>query len=373
MIKIASFVFNDFTHDSRVLKEAVSLKNAGYDITVVAHGNKNLEKEDTIQNIRVKRFSYFNRKVTKNIFSKLMIYIQYVLASVVYAKSCAAVHCNDLNTLPIGYIIKKFYNKDVKIIYDAHEYETEVGNLSGMAKKFMKFLEGYLIKHADKVITVSDSIAEEYAKLYAIPKPDLVLNTPPYQKIEKKDIFRQTFEISKEETIFLYQGGLSRGRGIEVLLDTFKSSGLTVVFMGYGPLEPLVKQYANEYKNIYFHNAVKPEVLLDYTSSADVGISTIENSCLSYYYCLPNKIFEYLMADIPVIVSNLYEMRKLVEEQQVGVVLEENSPEGLKGAITKVLALDKSLLKENIKKMKKIYNWEEQEKSLIKVYKDVLA
>ena len=87
------------------------------------------------------------------------------------------------------------------------------------------------------------------------------------------------------------------------------------------------------YKNIYFHKAVSPDVLLDYTSSADFGISTIEDSCLSYRYCLPNKMFEYLMAGIPVIVSNLYEMKRLVESNMVGTVAKENTSDVLKEAI----------------------------------------
>ena len=103
--------------------------------------------------------------------------------------------------------------------------------------------------------------------------------------------------------------------------------------MGYGTLENLIQKISKEYKNIYFHKAVSPDVLLDYTSSADFGISTIEDSCLSYRYCLPNKMFEYLMAGIPVIVSNLYEMKRLVESNMVGTVAKENTSDVLKEAI----------------------------------------
>ncbi|WP_323592289.1 hypothetical protein, partial [Aliarcobacter butzleri] len=74
-------------------------------------------------------------------------------------------------------------------------------------------------------------------------------------------------------------------------LETFKTidnENAVIVFMGYGSLENLIRETSKEYKNIYFHQAVSPDVLLDYTSSADFGISTIEDSCLSYRYCLPN-------------------------------------------------------------------------------------
>ena len=142
--------------------------------------------------------------------------------------------------------------------------------------------------------------------------------------------------------------------------------------MGYGELEGLVKEYANKYENIYFHPAVSPDILLDYTSSADFGILFYENNCLNHYYCSPNKMFEYLMAEIPVIVSNLYEMRKIVKENKIGVVAKENTPQGLKEAIENAIKLDFKELKENIQKVKAIYNWQEQEKVLLKVYKELI-
>jgi glycosyltransferase involved in cell wall biosynthesis len=126
-----------------------------------------------------------------------------------------------------------------------------------------------------------------------------------------------------------------------------------------------------EFNNIFFHKAVTPDVLLDFTSSADFGISTIEDSCLSYRYCLPNKMFEYLMADLPVIVSNLYEMKRLVENNNIGVVAKENTPQGLKQAICEAIKLDKDELNKNIQKVKQVYNWQEQEKVLLKAYKEL--
>ena len=375
MKKVANIVFNPFKNDSRVLKESLSLKKVGYDVEVIAHGDEGLTKEEIKNGIKIKRFNYLNRKVTTSKLAKLKIYLSWIKEVADYVKKFDILHCNDLNTLPIGFIVKKFYNKNIKIVYDAHEYETEINGLGGIQKILTKILEKFLIRYADKVICVSESIAQEYKKLYPfIEKPALVLNTPPYKKIEKKDKFREELGIEKEKTIFLYQGGLSSGRGIEILIDTFRSikdDKAVIVFMGYGPLEKEVKKASEEYDNIYFYPAVSPDVLLDYTSSADFGISTIEDSCLSYRYCLPNKTFEYLMAEIPLIVSNLYEMKRLIEKYKIGVVAKENNVEGLKEAIKKALELDKEELKENIKKVKEIYNWEEQEKVLLKIYKEI--
>jgi len=381
MKKVISIVLNNFKNDSRVLKENISLQNNGYDVQVVALWEDGFKEYEKIQNIPVHRVKLISKNWSKNKLVQLIKYFEFLYKVSKKYKDADILHCNDLNALPIGYIVKKFFNKNIKIVYDAHEYETQTNGLKGIQKTLTKILEKFLIKYANKVITVSDAIADEYVRLYNIPKPALVLNTPPFKQIEKKDIFRETFNISKDSTIFLYQGALTKGRGIEILLKTFKQLSKQpitnnqytnipiIIFMGYGVLEKDIIEASKEYKNIYFHQAVSPDILLDYTSSADFGISTIEDSCLSYRYCLPNKMFEYTMANVPVIVSNLPQMKKVVEKYQIGIVAKENTMQGLQEAIKKATTLDKNILQDNIQKVQKIYNWEEQEKVLLKVYK----
>ncbi len=379
MKKIAMLVLNNFKNDSRVLKEAISLKKGGYDVKVVALWEDELKEFDEVNGVSVYRIKLKTKNWSKNKLVQLIKYFEFVFKVIKNYKNYDIFHCNDLNTLPIGVMIKKFFNNKAKIVYDAHEYEiNDTPYESKLNIKLKYFFEKFLIKYTDKVIAVSDAIANEYIRLYGIEKPALVLNTPPFQQIEKKDIFREKFNIPKENTIFLYQGGLSSGRGIEILLETFKQlhqSLITnhqkpvIIFMGYGELEKEIKKASEEYNNIYYHQAVSPNILLDYTSSADFGISTIEDSCLSYRYCLPNKMFEYLMAEMPVIVSNLYEMKRLVERYKIGIVAKENTPQGLKEAIQEAMKLDKKELQKNIQKVKEIYNWEQQEKVLLEVYK----
>ena len=372
--KIISIVLNDFLNDSRVLKENISLQKAGYDVKIVALHEGSLKEFDEVQNVPVHRIKLKSRDWSKNRFVQLIKYFEFIYLVTKRYKHNNIFHCNDLNTLPIGVIVKVFFNRNVKIVYDAHEYEiNDKPNQSRLSIKLHYVLEKLLIKYADGVITVSNAIADAYAKLYGIKKPALVLNTPVYQEIEKKDIFRERFNIPKEKTVYLYQGGLSRGRGIETLLETFTQVDAQniIVFMGYGPLTGMVQEYALKYANIFYHEAVSPDILLDYTCSADFGILFYENSCLNHDYCSPNKMFEYLMAEIPVIVSNLYEMKKIVNEYKIGIVAEDNSVEGLKQAIEGSKALDQEEVQINIKNIKKIYNWEAQEKVLLNVYKSL--
>ena len=370
MDNILMLSLSSLDNDSRILKSINSLQTFKYTVDCISNGTKRVFNFTNFdigyiakRYLGIPKIGYF-----------ILWYKILMLLHKLDLKRYGIVHCNDLNTLPIGFIIKKFINKDVRVIYDAHEYETEVKGLKGIQKVFVQILENHLIKYADKVITVSDAIADEYVKNYNIEKPALILNTPPYQDVEKKDIFREVLNIPKDKVIFLYQGGLSKDRGIEILLDTFKNmdeNKPVIVFMGSGHLQVLVEKTSEEYENIFFHNAVDPNVLLEYTSSADFGILFYENSCLNHYYCSPNKIFEYLMAEIPVIVSNLYEMKRLVQRNSIGVVAKENSPKGLQKAIEEAILLDQREVMKNIQKVKEIYNWEEQEKILVSIYKDL--
>lgn len=370
--KVANIVLNNFKNDSRVLKQSMSLVKTGFNVKVVALHEEPLALGETIGNVSVERIKLSSRSWSKNKIVQLIKYVEFIGRVSWKYRKYDIFQCNDLSALPIGVITKFLFNDDLKIVYDAHEYEINDGpNQPKWLIRVKYWLESSLIHFADKVITVSESIAQEYVRLYEIPKPALVLNCPRFQKIEKKNIFRDRFSISEDKIIFIYQGALVRGRGIELLLSTFShlaEEKFVLICMGYGVLESSIREIASKYKNIYFHEAVGPQVLLDFTSSADFGISFIEDTCLSYRYCLPNKMFEYLMAGLPVITSNLVEMRRFVEKYKIGVVAAANTEDGLRHAVCQVPMLDKELLGKRIREVQELYNWEQQERAYLEIY-----
>jgi len=371
-MKVANLVFNPFVNDSRVLKESISLSNNGWHVEVIAHGDKNLPKEEKKENFKILRFVYFDRKVTTSTFKKIKIYLLWIKEVISYTKDFDIFHCNDLNTLPIGVISKLFLNKKAKIVYDAHEHEVYRAGYTKMMQRISKLVEGILIKYVDKVITVSESIAKDYEKIYNIEKPSLVLNTPFYQEINKKDIFRKKFNIPKENIIFIYQGGLSPKRGIIEFADIVKDmKNISYIIMGYGSLEEKIKEISQKNCNIYFHEAVPPEILLDYTSSADIGVCIEENICRSWDYALPNKMFEYLLAGLPIFVGGLSEMKNFVKKYDVGYIIEDlNSEIDVQNMIKKIKR-DYVKKKNSVQSIAKQFNWQEQEKVLLKVYRDL--
>lgn len=369
MKKIANIVLNDFVNDSRVLKTSKTLSALGHYTVVVAMHNKGLCEKEIVSGISVERIKLSSRYWSKIKIIQFIKYFEFIFRVFFRFRKFDIIHCNDLNALPIGILIKLF-GRGVKVVYDCHEYETERGGVNNRLKWLMKFFEKNLVRYVDEIITVSDSIAECYAKDYKITKPNLVLNCPSYTEQERFDLFRQNLNIRTNQTIFLYQGGFSSGRGIELLLEAFEGSGdeHVLVCMGYGPLEPLIKEKSKTSNNIFFHPAVSPDVLLNYTASADYGILFYEDTCLNHRYCSPNKIFEYLMAGLPVLTSNLYEMKRLVESEGVGIVAEANTVDGFRAAISASLSQDYEEIQSNVFEARKKYCWEEQEKVIKEIY-----
>jgi glycosyltransferase involved in cell wall biosynthesis len=382
MISVASIVLNNFLNDSRVLKEAISLRNNDFKVCVIALHENDLDQEEIVEDILVRRVKLSSRSWSKNKFVQIFKYFEFLHKAYQLVKRKDIIHCNDLKALPVGFLVKKLFNSQVKIVYDAHEYETQMYGLSKLDKFFAFIIEKNLISSADVVFTVSDSIADEYKKLYGIAKPTLIFNTPVYKDVtgssQDDNVFRLKFNIAENQKIFIYQGGFSKSRGIESILVAFdqlntdfkgeKDSLPVVVFMGYGILLPLVLQFSNRCPNIFYHPAVKINEVFDYTKCADFGILYTENSCLNNFYCMPNKIFEYLMAEVPVIASNTKDVKNFVDQKNVGEVAESNDVYGLLYAIKKVLSKDLNQYRENILFVKKEYNWESQEKKMIEAY-----
>lgn len=376
MHKLSVLVLNEFDNDSRVKKEAMSL-SLHYNVEVMALGKKNLfdcSSDDYGFNVvRVADYNRTSNGVRKKI-SQILCYIKYFFLTLFALRHSRFVHCNDLNTLPIGVLSRLIFRK-VKVVYDAHEYETEtIWMKNPFKKKLAKLVEAFLLRFVDGVIVVSDSISEAYSSDYKLPLPVVIKNCPPYSQQLEEDLFRKEFPIEKQSKIFLYQGGLTLGRGVETLLEAFSEPELkdaTLIFLGYGYLEDKIKEYASKHSNIYFHDAVLPEVLLNYTASADVGLSLIEDKCLNYRFCLPNKIFEYVQAGLPIIVSDLVEQKKFVDQNGFGFAVDVTNKQSIIEAVLHLTSLDLSELKNKVVNSKEFYCWENESKKLLSLYEQL--
>ncbi len=281
------------------------------------------EKEAQANNINIVRIKTFADRFRNNIVVKVAATILFnVYAFLRFKKQKVNyINCHSLWVLPLCVALKKATG--AKLIYDAHELETEREGLRGMQQKFAKYLERKLIGHIDKMIVVGHFIAEWYKNSYGMQQVYVVRNIPLKQnRIQVKTcLLKDKFQIPYNDVLFIYQGVLSVARGINLLLDVFANSSPSkhIVFMGYGPSEGVIKAFAKRHANIHFQTAVPLSEIMSYSSSADIGIFFIEKKpSLSYEYSLPNKFFEYIYSGIPMLISNFPEMKQLIDEFNCG-------------------------------------------------------
>lgn len=375
--RVLSMVLHSFETDNRVLRACMSLAKAGYEVKVAALHEHGLSQSETIGPIEVERVRLWTRDWSKWRPVLVLKYFEWAARVAWRFRKYDILHCNDLNTLPAGVLIKILSLGRARLVYDAHEFESDHGSSqSRWSIAALQVLEGTLIRFADEFITVSAGISDEYRRLYGIEAPSIVMNCPRYQKPKNADRFRKRFGIRPDQTIFLTQGWLRPNRGIECMLETFSQmvdDKNVLVVMGRGHLGALVEDYAGRFSNIYLHPVVPPEDVLIHTVSADYGVALIKGTSFSYRHCLPNKLFEYVMAGLPVIVSNLPEMKRVVEGMEIGVVCQESTPRALAKAIDELKNMDRTKLERNLEAARARYCWEAQEKVWLQAVRGVTA
>ncbi|AYA41580.1 glycosyltransferase [Xenorhabdus nematophila] len=377
-MKNIHITLTNFTNESRILKEISSLNASNFfdDFLVIALGDNKLPCQENIkENFSVRRINLKTRPLPKNLLFQHIKFLEFfVKVFIILLKTKPnVINIHTLALLPLGYIAKLFLKS--KLVYDAHELETEKNGLSGLKKLGSKFIEKLFIKQCDLIVVVSDSIADWYANEYKIKRPLVIHNSPNIRKFHRNNLFRESLNISEKQKILLYQGALSRGRGIEVLLKAFserESNDIVLVLMGYGSLEVEIKKISSVNENIFFYPAVDPYIVLEYTSSADFGISFIENICLSYYYCMPNKLFEYAMAGLPVIASNMKEMSENILKYKFGTVIDDCSTKNINKAIESLNSQDLTQLSLNAYNFAQLNSWEKQEYFMLQEYQRIL-
>ncbi len=375
MKKILSIVLNNFTHDSRVLKECVSLRKAGYDISVLAlhDGSEGLAEQELVSDIPVHRVRLVSKSWSKISVVQGLKYFEFIVRAQSACRNVEILHCNDLNALIVGVVAKIMTFGRLKIVYDAHELECEAGSRTKLGQMLLELVERLTIPFASQVITVSPSIAEDYAQRYDIEKPSLVLNAPEWrEEIPQGDVFRQKYGIRKDQKIFLYQGGLSFVRAVKELVEAFAARNkddVVLIFMGYGQAEGYLQEVCQKYDNIFLHPAVSPAEILKHTCGADYGLVFLHTKGNNnYYYCLPNKFFEYATCGLPFLANDLHDIRLMNDKYNMGELVETMSIEDINNGIDKLLARDYQMLSQNARMMAKAYSWEVQEKNLLDIY-----
>lgn len=362
MINIILAVTNDIVTDNRVHKVATTLCNYGYQVTLV--GRKLMNSENLYSRpYKTRRFKlWFNKSMLfyANYNLRLFFYLLRTPVDIIVA--------NDLDTLVACWMASKIKRK--VLVLDSHELFAEVPELINkpIIKGIWQLNERLLLPGIKFGYTVSKPIQAHFKKKY----------NKDFELIRNVGLFRfdQELKSVENEIIIIYQGAVNKGRGLELMIETMKHlSNARLMVVGGGDiindLKAQVKKSELEEK-VDFVGRVGLDLLWQYTIQAHVGISLEEDLGLNYRYALPNKIFDYIQARVPVVVSALPEMKSVVEQFGIGVVLEKREPQALAEKI-KFLVSDKDFQKDlgrNLELAARDLCWQREEEKVIKLYRN---
>jgi len=364
--KIIISVTNDLVADNRVHKVASSLIKLGFEIVLVGRvikGSLPINRD-----YKTKRF--------KLLFNKgAMFYACYnirLFLFLLFAKADIFLS-NDLDTLPANFTASKIRKK--KLVYDSHEYFTEVPELVNRPniKRIWENIEKRILPKLKNTYTVCNSISEIYNKKYNI-NMKVVRNIPKCSEITEEKIKTNLPKDIIDKKIIIYQGAVNVGRGIEQVIKAMQYvENAKFVIVGNGDIFDDIKKLTSDLKlndKVYFTGKIPLNELFAYTQKADIGISIEENIGLNYYYALPNKLFDYIRANVPIIASHLPEIENIVTTYNIGCFIENHKPEHIAEKINLMLNSPEKvqLWKNNLKKASAELCWENEEKVLEEIF-----
>lgn len=317
--RITIAVTNDLSMDQRVHRVATSLLAAGWDVLVVG---RQLPDSATLS----PRAYATHRMRLKVIRGKwFYFWFNYRLFFFLLRQAPDVVYANDMDTLPAAWLAARIRRK--KIVYDSHELWTEIPELvrRPRTRAIWLWLEKRLVPKVDLAFTVNQSIADIYQDLYHI-KVTAFRNLPVR--------LHQRLERTAPGHLLWYQGALNEGRGLELMIRSMQHlpAEYRLGIAGEGPMKGELSDMVQDLglqNRVTLHGHISIENLPSYTQKAALGLSLEEAYSKSYQLATPNKLFDYMQSGIPVLVSSLPEMKRIVTDNGVGEVLaeEEREPE----------------------------------------------
>jgi glycosyltransferase involved in cell wall biosynthesis len=352
-------VISDLSTDMRVQKQALLLTEMGYAVTLIGRHTGN-SPSLFLPRVRIRRLSVIVRRgPLMYILFNLSLFLRLLV------RRTDLYVANDLDTLIPCYYVSRLFGKP--LVYDAHEYFTGQYGLEERKFKYSvwKKAERVIVPKIRHMITVSNSIAQLYAKEYGV-EPVVIMNAAPSTE-ELIPYNRNNLRVGEEDLLVVYQGsGINPGRGVMELINAMTMlERIRLIIIGSGDMIEEVK-HAVSYKglgsNVIFLPRMKWEEMMQFTMCCDAGLSLDPDNCINQLFSLPNKLFDYIAAGIPAVVSPLPEVSAVVERYACGLILSHVTPYTIAGALER-LRDDRDLLSELKKKAReasKVINWENE-------------
>ncbi len=372
MPRILLTVTNDLTYDQRMQRICTTLAHAGYEVQLIGR------KLPTSKSLR--DFSFGQKRLYCYFKKGKLFYLEYnirLFFYLLFAKT-DAVCAIDLDTILPAFFTTKLRRK--KLIYDAHEYFTEVPEVVDRPriKKVWERIALLTIPRTQYAYTVCDSLAEIFENEYGT-KFDVVRNAPIRRWTVDGGWWTTNGERRTKNAVILYQGALNEGRGVAEAIEAMQEiDGAELWLAGEGDLSQELRELTKKLgvtDRVKFLGYVEPSDLHELTPQATIGLNLLENKGLNYYYALSNKFLDYIQAGVPSINMDYPETRKILNEYEVGLALDKLETKDVVDAIKRLL-IDKELynkLKSACEQAAKIYVWEEEEKTLKAFYERVFS
>lgn len=371
--RIIVSVINDLVTDQRVHRSCMLMHEMGFEVLLIGRVMRN--------SLPVNQRPY-NTLRMKLLFEHGALFyacFNVRLFFMLIGKKGSLYYSNDLDTLLPNFLISKIKRKP--LIYDAHEYFTGVPELVSRprVRKIWRWIERMILPRIGHMVAVNDSIAKLYTDEYGV-EPAVVRNMPAGIPDQTKNPTRREMGLPENTKILILQGsGINIQRGAEEAVEAMQFlEGVLLLIVGGGDVIGLLRKMVEQMglqNKVRFVPKVPMDELRAYTALADGGLTLDKDTNINYRFSLPNKLFDYIQAGIPVLASDLPEIRKIVETYDIGLIAPDHNPEKL-ALLMHQLLFDDALRagwSENLLVAAKELCWEKEQHMLAGVIQNIFA
>ena len=360
-------VINDLVTDQRVNKSCLALQKAGYEVLLVGRKQRKSPPMDERpyathrMKLLFEKGPFFYAEYNIRLFFFLLFHRANLLLS------------NDLDTVLPNYSISRL--KGCKMIFDSHEYFTETPELVNRPRvqKVWKRIEGFVVPKLDEMITVCDSIADLFREKYGV-KVHVIRNIPQRKALPPKGDKTALGLPTNKHLLILQGSGINIQRGAEELVQAMTLlDDCFLMIIGGGDVLPVLKQMAEGQRitdRVRFLPRMPYQQMMAYTQLAELGFCLDKDTNLNYRFSLPNKLFDFIQAGVPIVASHLTEIEKIIRQYDIGTFIEGHEPKTIAATIKDSLS-DKDRLavwKQHLAVAAQDLCWENEELKLLEIY-----
>lgn len=370
MPRVLVSVTNDLNNDQRVHKVCLTLQDQGLEVLLI--GRLLPDSRPIHRSYRTHRMRLFFRRGP-------LFYAEYNLRLFFFLirQRMDILHSNDLDTLLPNFLVSRI--RRTPLVYDTHEYFTGVPELRHrpLVRRIWRQIEAGILPRLEYIFTVNSSIAQLYAKDYGISAR--VLRNVPLRLspgIEPKS--RADIGIPEDAFLLVNQGtGINLDRGMEELFGALEKlpSEVHLLLIGKGDVIPSLKQRAQESsklgRRVHFIPPLPYEEMMRHTMCCDLGLSLDKDTNINYRFSLPNKVFDYIRAGIPLLTTDLPEVGRIVRTYDVGLCIEECNEAKVEKGIMHMMSQGKERFAKALERASQELCWEEEVQTLVACYGEI--